>query len=84
MEDRGEGYVSVKLGPAVPIDEVINKMREARPEVVGVSMRLGDLHVDKLIGEFVELATLYGCTRARAASATPSAACARRPTWCGP
>ncbi len=60
MEDQGLGYVSVKLGPAVPIPEVINKIREARPEVVGISMRLGDLHVDKLITEFVELATKYG------------------------
>jgi hypothetical protein len=60
MEDRGTGYVSVKLGPAVPIPEVINKIREARPEVVGISMRLGDLHVDKLITEFVELATKHG------------------------
>jgi uncharacterized protein (TIGR01319 family) len=50
----------VKLGPAVPIPEVINKIREARPEVVGISMRLGDLHIDKLIGEFIELATHYG------------------------
>ena len=49
MEDQGLGYVTVKLGPAVPIQEVVNKIREARPEVVGVSMRLGDLHVDKLI-----------------------------------
>jgi uncharacterized protein (TIGR01319 family) len=60
MEDKGLGYISVKLGPAVPIPEVINKIREARPEVVGISMRLGDLHVDKLIGEFIELATKYG------------------------
>ncbi|RMF34094.1 MAG: hypothetical protein D6759_06295, partial [Chloroflexi bacterium] len=60
MEDQGLGYVSVKLGPAVPIREVINKIREARPEVVGISMRLGDLHVDRLIGEFIELATRYG------------------------
>ncbi len=59
MADKGLGYVSVKLGPAVPIPEVINKIREARPEVVGISMRLGDLHVDKLIGEFIELATKY-------------------------
>ena len=44
----------------MPIEEVINKVREARPEIVGVSMRLGDLHVDKLISEFVEKATLYG------------------------
>jgi uncharacterized protein (TIGR01319 family) len=60
MEDQDLGYASVKLGPAVPIQEVINKIREARPEVVGVSMRLGDLHVDKLITEFVELATQNG------------------------
>lgn len=60
MEDQDLGYVSVKLGPAVPIREVINKIREARPEVVGVSMRLGDLHVDKLITEFVESATERG------------------------
>ncbi len=60
MQDRGEGFFPVKLGPAVPIEEVINKVREARPEIVGVSMRLGDLHVDKLINEFVEKATLHG------------------------
>jgi len=60
MQDQGLGYIAVKLGPAVPIPEVINKIREARPEVVGVSMRLGDLHVDKLITEFVETATQYG------------------------
>jgi uncharacterized protein (TIGR01319 family) len=54
MEDRGEGFLGVKLGPAVPIDDVVNKIRESRPEVVAISMRLGDLHVDKLIGEFVQ------------------------------
>lgn len=59
MEDQGIGYVTVKLGPAVPIQEVINKIREARPEVVGVSMRLGDLHLDELITEFVEAATQH-------------------------
>jgi len=60
MEDQDLGYITVKLGPAVPIQEVINKIREARPEVVGVSMRLGDLHVDTLITEFVAAATKYG------------------------
>jgi uncharacterized protein (TIGR01319 family) len=53
MEDRGEGFMAVKLGPAVPIQDVINKIRESRPEVVAISTRLGDLHVDKLIGEFI-------------------------------
>ena len=60
MENQGLGYVTVKLGPAVPISEVVNKIREARPDVVGVSMRLGDLHLDGLIAEFVETATKYG------------------------
>lgn len=59
LQDLKLGYVSVKLGPAVPIPEAVNKIREARPEVVGVSMRLGDLHVDKLIGEFIETASRY-------------------------
>jgi methylmalonyl-CoA mutase cobalamin-binding subunit len=59
MEDRGEGFMAVKLGPAVPIEDVINKIRESRPEVVAISMRLGDLHVDKLIGEFIEKAAKY-------------------------
>ena len=60
LQDLELDYVSVKLGPAVPIPEVVNKIREARPEVVGISMRLGDLHVDKLITEFVETASKYG------------------------
>ena len=60
MQDLDQGYVAIKLGPAVPIREVVNKIREARPEVVGVSMRLGDLHLDKLISEFVEMVTKYG------------------------
>jgi uncharacterized protein (TIGR01319 family) len=60
MQDLEVGYVPIKLGPAVPIHEVVNKIRESRPEVVGVSMRLGDLHVDKLISEFVETVTRYG------------------------
>ncbi len=59
MEDRGEGYMAVKLGPAVAIDDVINKIRESRPEVVAISMRLGDLHVDKLISEFITKAARY-------------------------
>jgi uncharacterized protein (TIGR01319 family) len=59
MEDRGEGFMAVKLGPAVPIDDVINKIRESRPEMVAISMRLGDLHVDDLIGEFIQKAAQY-------------------------
>jgi uncharacterized protein (TIGR01319 family) len=60
MEDKGVGYVAVKLGPAVQIDDLINKIRESRPEVVGVSFRLGDLHLDKMIREFMEKAIKHG------------------------
>lgn len=56
MEDKEIGYYAVKLGPAVPIQDVINKIREARPNIVGVSSRLGDLHVDKLMLEFMDKA----------------------------
>jgi len=51
MEDQDLGYVAVKLGPAVPIDDLINKIRESRPEVVALSYRLGDLHLDKILSE---------------------------------
>ncbi|MFZ7102516.1 MAG: glutamate mutase L [Peptococcaceae bacterium] len=60
MEDRGAGFVAIKLGPAVPIQDCINKVRESRPAVVAISSRLGDLHVDKLIGEFVLKAWRHG------------------------
>ena len=56
MEDQDLGYVAIKLGPAVPIDDLINKIRESRPEVVAISYRLGDLHLDKIISEFIEKA----------------------------
>jgi len=59
MEDRGAGHMAVKLGPAVPVDEVISKVRESRPEVVAISMRLGDLHVDKLVGDFIRKAAKH-------------------------
>ena len=60
MEDKNLGYKAVKLGPAVPIQDIINKIREARPSVVGISSRLGDLHVDKLITEFMDKALEHG------------------------
>lgn len=53
LEDLGLGYMAVKLGPAVPLGEIINKIRESRPEIVGISSRLGDLHLDRIIEEFV-------------------------------
>ena len=41
LEDLGLEYVAVKLGPAVTVDELINKVRESNPEVVAISYRLG-------------------------------------------
>ncbi len=60
MEGKNLGYVAVKLGPAVSIQDCINKIREARPSVVAISSRLGDLHVDKLITEFMDKALEHG------------------------
>jgi len=54
METMGIGYLAIKLGPAVSIDELIDKIRESKPEVVSFCYRLGDLHVDEIIVEFVE------------------------------
>jgi len=60
METIGAGYVAVKLGPAVSIGELIDKIRESKPEVVSFSYRLGDLHVDEIIIELVENVHKYG------------------------
>ncbi|MDY0093456.1 MAG: glutamate mutase L [Candidatus Vecturithrix sp.] len=60
MESKGIGYVCIKLGPAVSIDELIDKVRESHPEVVAFSYRLGDLHVDEIVLELVEKVYQYG------------------------
>ena len=60
LEDQDLGYISVKLGPAVPIDDLINKIRESQPEVVALSYRLGDLHVDRMLKEFMDKTYQYG------------------------
>ena len=60
LEDLGLKYVAVKLGPAVTVDELINKVRESIPEVLAISYRLGDLHVNELISEIIEKAYKYG------------------------
>jgi len=59
METMGIGYLAVKLGPAVSIDELIDKIRESKPEVVSFCYRLGDLHVDEIIVELVEKVYKY-------------------------
>lgn len=60
LEDLGLKYAAIKLGPAVTVDELINKVRESNPEVVAISYRLGDLHVDEIIAEIVRKAHKYG------------------------
>lgn len=60
LEDLGLKYVAIKLGPAVTVDELINKVRESKPEVIAISYRLGDLHVDEIITEIVQQAHKYG------------------------
>jgi len=65
LEDLGVRYVAVKLGPAVTIDELLNKVQESHPEVVAISYRLGDLHVDEIIAELIEKADLRGLLPAK-------------------
>jgi len=60
LESRGIGYIAIKLGPAVSIDELIDKIRESKAEVVTFSYRLGDLHVDEIIEELLEKVYKYG------------------------
>ena len=59
LESKGIGYIAIKLGPAVTIDELIDKIRESKAEVVTFSYRLGDLHVDEIIEELVEKVYKY-------------------------
>ncbi|MCK4682377.1 hypothetical protein KAT59_05090, partial [Candidatus Bipolaricaulota bacterium] len=60
LEDLGVSYVAVKLGPAVTIDELLNKIQESHPEIVAISYRLGDLHVDEIVAELIEKAAKRG------------------------
>lgn len=59
LEDLNLNYVAIELGPAVSVDELINKVRESNPEVVAISYRLGDLHVDELVEEIINKAYKY-------------------------
>jgi len=60
LESKGIGYIAIKLGPAIAIDELIDKIRESKAEVVTFSYRLGDLHVDEIIEELIEKVYKYG------------------------
>lgn len=50
---RKEGYVVINLGSAVPMDLLIKKIEEERPEIVSISYRLGEESFEKLLKEFI-------------------------------
>jgi methylmalonyl-CoA mutase cobalamin-binding subunit len=50
---KKEGYVVINLGSAVPIDLLIKKIEEERPEIVSISYRLGEESFEKLLKEFI-------------------------------
>ena len=81
MEDKGIGYIAVKLGPAVPIHEVINKLREARPAVVGISTRLGTCMWTNWSANLWKEHISMGLIPVQAAFAIVSAGCGQPPTW---
>jgi len=53
---ENEGYDTVFLGPAVPIDEIFAKIKELKPDLVALSYRLTAENCDKLIKEVVDTA----------------------------
>lgn len=66
-----EGHETVFLGTAVPIDELITKVREHNPDVIGVSYRLSATSAVKLLEDLKNAVTashlerkrwLLGCT----------------------
>lgn len=50
------GWRTVFLGPAVPIEEVLDAARQEKAELVGVSYRLTPETGERLLGEFAEAA----------------------------
>ena len=66
-----EGHETVFLGPAVPIDELIKKVKEHNPDIVGVSYRLTTTSATKLLEDLKKAVTesslekkrwVLGCT----------------------
>jgi len=53
---ENEGYDTVFLGPAVPIDVIFTKIKELKPDLVALSYRLTAENCDKLIKEVVDTA----------------------------
>ena len=51
------GWRTVFLGPAVPIDKVLESAREEKADLVGVSYRLTPETGERLLGEFAEAAS---------------------------
>ncbi len=51
------GWRTVFLGPAVPIDQVLEAVRRERPDLVGISYRLTPETGERLLGQFAESAS---------------------------
>ncbi|MBN2147913.1 MAG: cobalamin B12-binding domain-containing protein [Anaerolineales bacterium] len=51
------GWRTVFLGPAVPIDKVLEAAREEKADLVGISYRLTPETGERLLGEFAEAAS---------------------------
>ena len=60
-----EGHETVFLGPAVSIDELITKVKEHNPDVIGVSYRLTATSAAKLLEDLKNAATEEGLERKR-------------------
>ncbi|MDP1713121.1 MAG: cobalamin B12-binding domain-containing protein [Anaerolineales bacterium] len=51
------GWNTVFLGPAVPIEEVLNAIKREKADLVGISYRLTPETGERLLGEFAEAAS---------------------------
>ena len=53
-----EGYDTIFLGPAVPIEELFNKIKEMKPDLVALSYRLTAENFEKLIKKIIDIAQI--------------------------
>lgn len=58
---ENEGYDTVFLGPAVPINELFAKIKELKPDLVALSYRLTAENCEKLIKEIIDMSKIEEC-----------------------